>query len=439
MKNEKNQKMLANFLGVAGVLCVGGCELYDKKYHLLTCTLAENNAVEHFCVPQKYSCELGAARTACSWNHFGELGKNEEFTEALWSLPCPEGTEQGSLPPSNLNDCGGESPASAGASASNGGSGGSTGETGDATGDPTEGMEDPVWLCSLRSPGKCADVSPDDALAALIDGDPYPANPLLDVCWAPIELDPLPAKKISKCVRRPNQAGAIIACEEDCKALNKSIQDKCVEPDCVVVNAIDCVLDGNVNGLPDSLELPKLLSEVETDWRCADGFDSVPAWEGSSIVLFGSSGSLVVSDGHSAGMTSVEGYLGYTLTNCTDESCTITIDALESVSRHAEGGYTNAAGGGGVFGIERLGFRSRNAFSGLWNKTRGTVSFPAAIVEAQFWADMVYIDGLPVWGGVRVTEIDQIVGSLRSAAGPLTLNLSHNLPEANVTVSLTTR
>lgn len=441
----QTKSTLTIVFALSSAACGGSGSSVDE--HLLTCQVGDT--VREYCIPRPGACYLGAAINECSWNWYGELGQNEQFSAATLSddpVTCPTGALEGILAPNpkNTEDCGGAPPnssATAGGSSATGGGSTSTGggsTSGDpACEDPTGGAQD-TYLCSLLSPTKCVDISPDNHLESEFGADPWPMDPVLDVCWAPIESDPLPAKQISKCQDAASTNDARLACQQDCDAFNKEVVKQCALKGCTVVKEVDCVLDGNVDGEPDAFEGPHEATGECNSWRCPDGFDMLPAWDGSSeFAHFTGSGSMIMNDGHVAGMSSIRGYIGFSLTNCTLSSCDVTVDALEGLTRYAQGGYTDAAGGGGTYEIENMGFRGRTAFSGTWDKARDTVSFPTAVIQAQFWASNVYIDGLPLPYGFEVIEINQVVGSLSSETGPLTLNLSYNLGFGTISVSLT--
>ncbi|MDC0718383.1 hypothetical protein [Nannocystis bainbridge] len=287
----------------------------------------------------------------------------------------------------------------------------------------------------MQSPWKCANLQPDSALAE------YPTYPdpwtdanqlthsLWDNCWSRVEVDGTPYH-YSKCVMGLSEADAASICEDDCKEYRKGMEEACaVDPDCAIVGSIDCDLDGSyvnssgvsITGNPSG-ERPVLKSTL-SGWEC-DGEALLP--KDGAYHQFEGSATLVTPQGDSAGVSSFHGYLGYTLTACSPAQCTLTIDSLVGLTKAVEGGYSDAAGAGGLFEVQHMGFQTIAPFTGTWNRSRGTVTFPDATMNTQFWADAVIVDGTPVTSGYGAynVETDQLVGSLRATDAPLTLNLT---------------
>ncbi len=214
--------------------------------------------------------------------------------------------------------------------------------------------------------------------------------------------------------------------------------ERCPALGCDVLTAVDCELSNAM----DTQEEPALAADNTMLWECSaatkdDGM--LPVWGmQSELTLFEGRGAMVLSDGTYTGISSIGGYLGYTLTNCDTATCTITVDAFESLTRHIEGTYTDAAGGNGDYELDDVGFRAKNAFTGTWYKARQTVAFPNTSVDAALWGGQGQIDGVGLWVGSQTLQIDQITGSLASISDPLTLNFAFNWVDGTVTMSVTT-
>jgi hypothetical protein len=309
------------------------------------------------------------------------------------------------------------------------------------TDDTTDGDDELVdYICAKNAHLKCADLYPDAGL-----GDDYPTDVLLDECWGAISPDS--NVHWSPCVKAPAGPGGYDVargkCEELCNArmdvIETSMKNACggaFNPNCRIETEIDCVLDGPMN----SWDRPFKLSE-SPGWECEGGTDMLPAHLGvSDFTLFEGSGTVITPDGITAGMSGVLGFVGYTLSDCNSDECTLTIDALQGLTYSVEGGFVDAAGSGGTYKFEQMGFQGRNVITGTWSKVRGIVSFPSASLDVQFWVGAVTVDGVPISSelNVHTISVDQIVGNLQSETDPLTLNFSHNTPFGTISVSLTT-
>lgn len=312
------------------------------------------------------------------------------------------------------------------------------------TTDPTTGGSgEDVYLCSLRTHEKCADLIPDDALGAL-EPDWYdgahgnlPNNSSWDACWVKVNQNfGNPGQKhFARCAHAADESAARLKCEANCQMRNTFLDDLCVGPGCTY-NAINC----NLNPLEDPDDTPKLLSENTSTWECEPGGMIIPVWGGDTdLVLFDADGTMVLGDGTTASLLNVVGYLGFETTNCTATTCDLVIDALEGLSTNSAGYFMDAAGTSAPYSLKGFGFRASSVVTGQWDKIRGTVSFPTTTLAARFWADLLVYDGVELWPGTQTIEIDQIVGSLTDEDGPLTLNLAYNSALGTANVSLTTR
>lgn len=328
---------------------------------------------------------------------------------------------------------------------------GNTSEGTSGTTDPTGGAEEEeVYLCSQQSPWKCANLQPDNALVGYpLFPDPYDDindsnRSLRDSCWISVNPDAPPYR--SRCTKALSQNDAVTKCQDDCQAYKDALEETCAgDAGCDLVTPIDCNLDGSyvnssgqsIVGDPDG-EKPVKKSLV-SGWEC-DG--ELLALSDGPFNQFEAYATLVTPQGATAGVSSLRGYLGYKLPGCASNAstCTITIDTLVGFTSSIAGRYSERSGAGGVFEVQQMGFQSTAPFTGTWNRTRGTVTFPAALVNAQFWSRGVLIDSTPVTSeyGAYSIETDQIVGTLADG-GPLSLNLFLDLPFSGaVSVSLRT-
>ncbi|WAS96786.1 hypothetical protein [Nannocystis punicea] len=442
------------------VLVVPGCSPPEYQRHII-CEykdpVTQETETKEYCVvaeplcwndPKPNDTEL------CSWNWFGDDAHQGDMTVLTADQVgnCSgSGIPRGNFPvwyyPAKSKGCVGQEPGN-----SSGGSGQTSATSGgDSTTEPTTtaptttdtettgGLNDGpgTYYCSLRSPHKCANISPDDALG----NDPYNRDPGLypedddyDACWTSTVNLLAGQKKLSKCVVAQSQADAKSKCEDGCTNFNDSLTMACANAGCSVPKYVDCIFEGDwtdelnnddIDG--DEQEEPWKIDLVDAnDWQC----DGEPLIIGDGpFTQFEGSGTIITPDGHSAGMTGVQGFLSYSLSNCTATTCTITIDTLVGLTGHAEGGYTDAAGSGGTYELQQIGFQSRVPFSGTWDKIRKNITFPTDVMQAQFWGGPVLIDGVSVTdnGGVLNAELDQLVGSLQSTTGPLTLNMTYQM------------
>ncbi len=350
------------------------------------------------------------------------------------------------------NNGGGGGGGGSGTPTTSDGSAGTSGSTGDATGstgDTTGGPGDmKTYLCSKQAAHQCADLFPDNAFG-ISQNDPYtdpndPLSSLWDECWSAV--NPNPPKHKSKCVDALNSGDALTQCQDRCGEFKTAMADLCKAPDCEILRDVDCLLNGTylaADGMVvvgDPMGEQPVLLEGEPSWEC-DGPPLQPLLvDPGSLHAFEGTGVMITPEGVSVGMSGLRGYLSYSLSSCDAVTCTITIDALVSTTVHTEGGYTDAAGSGGVYILDGTGFWSSAPFSGTWYKERGTIAFPTATVSLDFWAGSAVVDGVGVAenAGPYPAEIDQVVGSLRSTQGPLTLNLNYEMPMSG-TVSLSLR
>jgi len=444
-------------LGVAGCTQDPGAGLYDQAYRL-TCESA--GVTRTFCIVEGKLCKVPTSPQACSWNIYNDLDHTENFqyTNIAYEDCAPE-WEEGRFPPVENSTCGGAGGGSGGGGDTGSPTGGPepTGGSEDSTGGSTGGSGKDVYLCALNVPTKCADLLPDDILAGFggTYKDPYidpniPDDTEKDACWGAINVNAPPENILAPCVEAETANQARSICDSLCNTYQDDIDLK-VEaicgmnnPNCKVVTEVDCAMDGQVGAPPaaDSQDAPAKLSE-NPGWAC-DGPVMVPAWEGTSeFRLFEGSATLVTADGVTIGTNSLTGFVGYTLPSCAAAAteCQIDFDALQLLTREITGGYMDATGDGGKYALERAGLQALNSFSGTWYKSRGTIVFPTAVIEAQIWGGTASLNEDPIPGefGVSVVEVDQIVGDLASAGGPLILNLSYQVPEGTATLSLQTQ
>jgi hypothetical protein len=471
------------------VLTVGGCAT-PENYTILTCKWKEGTGddailrTETYCYQNQGLCKsnMPDAVDFCAWNVFSSMDPEdvEKFSSTdgfagygaefdgddndRWQEPSclgdgsgePTHRESKKFPPYPNrpdNECysdsgggsgggSGQSSVSATAPTTSAGTDSTTGSTTGSTTDDSSTTESTgggleKYICSTQSPWKCANLQPDNALTE------YPSYPdpwaepnqsthaLWDACWSKVNTGGSP--HLSKCAMAVSPEEATTICQDDCKEYRTMLEEACAgDPDCDVSTTIDCDLDGtyvNSSGMPISGDVggekPVLKSNVPS-WEC-DGEALVGG--GGSYHQFEGSATLVTPQGDSAGVGSFRGYLGYTLSGCTATECTITVDALVGLTKAVEGGYSDAAGAGGLFEVQGMGFQTTAPFSGTWSRVRDTVTFPDATMSTQFWADAVLVDGTPVTSGygAYTIETDQIVGSLRTDDGPLSLNLTIDL------------
>lgn len=464
---------------VSSVFSAFGCGP-AKNYTILTCRWTVDGVLQEktFCYHDTGVCNsfYPSSQEFCAWNvfhseaaedvaKFGGVGGFAGSTEPQSDSCLNDGStdqESKDFPPSTTpkSSCNAEFEGGSGGGGGGGSSasatvpttGGETGETTDdttSTTDTTGGGEE-RYFCSTQSPWKCANVQPDNALVGYptypdpyVDANDSPHYALWDTCWSAVNANSPPFK--SKCVDAVSELAARNQCQLDCGAYKMDMEETCADDaTCDLVAGIDCNLDGSyinsdgmaIVGDPEGEQPVK--KSLLTGWEC-DG-EPVKVNEGP-FKHFEGSATLVTPQGVSAGVGSFRGYLGYKLSGCTPSTCTVTIDTLVGLTRAVEGGYSDAAGMGGLFEVQQMGFQSTVPFTGTWNRSRKTVTFPDAVMSNQFWASAVLVDGIPVTSGygAYTVETSQVVGTLITDDGPLALNFVLDLPLSGVvSVSLRT-
>jgi len=444
-----------------------GCS--GENYAVLECKwLDENDEVKtaHFCYFADGLCKNSAPgpQEWCAWNVFhsedpediskfsnpdGFAGYQWQEGECFDDYQMSKGYPPSNEPKGSCNDGPGGGSGSGPTSDSNTQPTTSEGESSDPTTDGTTGDDD-VYFCSPQSPWKCANLVPDDALAAdnLSYPDPYtdPDDPLSstwDACWSAVDPDESPY--VSKCVHAVSDPDARTKCQAWCNEYRIAMEDACdQDPDCTVHTTIDCALDGTyVNNMGQQVvgdlggEQP--VKKAMLPGYACDG-EAAALGEGP-FVQFVASASLVTPEGISADVGDIRGFLSYELSECTLFTCKITIDTLIGLTGAVEGGYTDSEGVGGMFEVHGMGFQTTAPFSGVWNRLFKKVYFPDCAVDTEYWAEAVHVEGLPITSGYRwySAEIDDVVGKLKTKHGPLSLTLKLDLPESGmVSMSLYT-
>lgn len=433
------------------LLCVS-CSPGESLYHqawLVTCPNNVTDTIHEYCIEVQQTCTQPAHAQICSWNWYNDVSLTENFTNptAEKSDCVGKGYTMGHYP--NI----GESPGCSGqgAGVSGGGSGSpTTGEpttgaptTGESTGETDGGNQ--IYLCSLSSAKKCANLLPDNVLGT---DHYYDSDPLLDDCWVKVNTESA-TPSYSKCAEAPDLSAAKMICEKNCKdkmaALLTAMKNTCGwteeggwPPGCQLVAEADCDIDeyDEMAGQDDPDDIVALASE-HSSFEC----DGPPLTEESSeeSSLFVGLASVVTPDGYTVGASNVMGTLGYTLSGCDSTTCQITLESLVGLSSVLQGGFTDAAGAGGTCLIREVGFQARNDVSGTWYKERGTIVFPNDSLDLQFWSGLVDLDGLTIPGAPQSTvSVDQLVGNLPTESSPLTLNLSYSDSFGVASFSLTT-
>jgi hypothetical protein len=477
MLTHNHSSKVALFFCISALPAVGCTPQED--FGVLTCKYLDENG---FLVEATFCYDAGGtvcknftpgSQEWCAWNVFAsedpedisKFANPDGFAGLEWQVGSCMGTHQESkdFPPSNTpeSSCNDEHTPNGSASATETPTDGGNDETtieltsttaaDTSSSETTGGESDNVYLCSMQSPWKCANLQPDNALTdSPAYPDPYtdpnePTHTLWDACWSAVNLEGPP---LSKCVEAVSDAEAVTKCQTLCNEYREAMEMECGDDvDCDVVTSIDCVLDGNyinsagqqTNGDPGG-EKPVKKSDLPS-WEC----DGEPVKTGDGpFNLFAGSASLVTPEGVTAGVGNFNGYLGYSLSECGLLHCTITVDTLVGLTSGVEGGYCDAEGMGGLFEAQRTGFQMTAPISGKWHRLTNKVTFPTAVMNFQFWADAVLVDGAPVTPGYGAysTEIDQIVGKLGKLGlkiGPLSLNFVLDLPFSGVvSVSLHT-
>lgn len=433
------------------LLCVG-CnqgEGYLNQQYLVTCPNNVTDTTQQFCIDVQKTCTQPPTNQICSWNWYHDVSLTENFTDptVVKNACVGKGIQMGAYPDIGEADgCSGE-----GAGGSGGGSG--TPTTGDpTTGAPTTGEStgetdggNLVYLCSLSSAKKCANLLPDDALGTDIY---YDENPLRDHCWAKVNTESA-TPIYSKCAEAPDVDAAKAICEANCREtmemLTTTMKATCGwteqggwPPGCQLVTDIDCEIDGHdaVTDQDDDDDIVALESE-HPSYEC-DGAHLIEESSEDSSLFLGVA-SVVTPDGYTVGASNVMGTLDYTLSGCNSTTCQITLEGLVGLSSVLQGGFTDASGAGGTYLIQEVGFQARNDVSGTWYKQRGTIVFPNESLDLQFWSGVVDLDGLTVPGVPQSTvSVNQLVGNLPSETSPLTLNLSYSDSFGVASFSLTT-
>ncbi len=320
--------------------------------------------------------------------------------------------------------------------------------TGTDTGD-TGGPDKILYLCSLVSHQKCANILPDNALTS-IEFDPFPIDSAFDACWVPIAENPPPQKQKSYCVEDTSPENAAFKCKASCDSYNAYLAAKCADPDydCSVSLAVDCIQNFAI----DQDDYPHPAADFPDNWECANG-EMLPEWDAlAPLVPFKGVASMILDDGTSTGIKGLDGYLSYKIdfNSCVDYYyCPIEVTALETLRSRIEGSYIDASGGTSDYEIEQIGFRVTSRIQGIWNANTERINFfnvePGGYghepFTGEFWGGLGSVDGSSMWFGSHPIEVHQIVGSLAfpyDDDNPLTLNFTFNLPFGTVFASATT-
>ncbi len=438
----KNLRTCIALSGFASAIFFPGC---TSPHRVLHCVGSETLPTEKqdvtFCI-DRGTCQDTTPAKWCAYNlladedEFAKYNVNVNGWYSEWQGGCsvddpPPGAIAGDAPTS-CNPGGGEG-------GGGGGGGGATGDSTQTTGEsstsetttPTSGESDSAttgeeeikWLCSRYSPTNCQ---------AQIGGDNVPGPP----CWteAPFE---------SVCIFG-TEAKAIEFCQADCLARDSSLLDRCNDEN---EPGNSCSIDdqGEVNDhgkmdcnlTDENNEGPVPVSEYLT-WTCVPG-TPMKLSQGAPLHPFQATGGVVFSDGTSASVQDIRGYIGYSTSNCVSGVCDFTIDALEGFRADFSGYYTDASGAVGTYDLNGADFQLVSAVvRGKWYSSRGTIVVSSSLLDAAFWLEDGVIDSTPLpMTTFPVMAIDQIVGSLRPG-GALTLNLSYTWDGGVVYISLTT-
>ncbi|MBZ5709763.1 hypothetical protein [Nannocystis pusilla] len=260
----------------------------------------------------------------------------------------------------------------------------------------------------------------------------HPEDAQYDACWTSVvELD-MAKPQYSVCVANAiDEDDAASDCETLCNDFNTLVKDACTEPDCDVLELVDCVLsDGawtDASGMSytnDTLEHPAKVGS-DPDMTC-DG-EPIVVQDGDKDPFVGGV-SFTTPEGMTASIGEFRGLIGHSLSNCNTTTCDIVIHTLVTPTTNLSGAYADATGNGGLFTLGGVGFQALEPFSGVYYNTRGSLVFPTAEMNGQAWYRSLTLDGMPISSGHETipAPITQIVGS-RTSSGAIVLNLTYNL------------
>lgn len=147
--------------------------------------------------------------------------------------------------------------------------------------------------------------------------------------------------------------------------------------------------------------------------------------------------SLVTDEGGSTVSTGNDAYLAYVVDNCTPTACDIEISSVLIPYKDYTGTFHDASGAPYSWQVAGVSLDLLAPVRGTVD-FRGTVTFPAASFELWLATGAVQFGGMPFdsIAGLNLS-VDQVVGSYQN--GVLTLNITYNTIDANVSISLTTR
>jgi hypothetical protein len=283
----------------------------------------------------------------------------------------------------------------------------------DSAGTDSDGPYIEVWLCSESAHENCQDRSGSGILATD------------DQCWST-------SMTTSRCVNAATEAEAEAACECLCDIQDSIYSNACDSPGVCQVDAhFDCAAPYPDN--PKPLGLTTHLCEGNIlNWDAAAGMCP------GNFKPFNASASLILADGTSTAVTGIAGYLHYTVSGCSGDTCDFELDVLEIPAADMTGVYVQAGTVGGTYALEDIALHMKDSVEGTWWSPRQTVTFNGNRFWAKATMTAVSVDSVAIPAGPVTIGTTQVVGDLDPTTSVLTLNFSFAVPGGTASLALTT-
>ncbi|MBZ5708911.1 hypothetical protein [Nannocystis pusilla] len=296
--------------------------------------------------------------------------------------------------------------------------------------DPTDGVFLTTYVCSRVAADTCREVD-------YVDPD-LKIDPNLEWCWQPPYVPPTELP----CVQAYDETEALEKCESFCgkaqtdHANDLAAHNKDIDQSHGGVGKLqfetpqfECTIDGD----PHVLSVWDPVNDGECFYE-----DAYPylTWGGTTGLFAAQASSTFTMNGGSAGNQTILATIGYEITNCVNDICDVTIDALEGVQSDISGIFTAADGSQTTYTLADLDFSLKQTVRGRYYQARGTIVFADSPFVANVRVGSATIGGTAMGTWDQLAVVEQAVGSLRGSS--LVLNLTVNLTQGVFLISFQT-
>lgn len=237
----------------------------------------------------------------------------------------------------------------------------------------------------------------------------------------------------ASCVFAASLEEAEAGCNCLCSITDEVLSDACNTPGtCTVVSGLDC--EAPYPDSPTPLALTNMLCNGKPMIAA-----SAAAMCPNNYQLFDASATLALADGTSTAITNVVGYLSYTVENCADDACDLTVSVLEIPTLDLSGVYFQGTTVAGSYAFDDLAVRMKGTLVGTWTPSRETVTFGGDPFWAAATMSALSVDSFALPAEPITFGTNQIVGNLTPAKLEFTLNFSFPVPGGRASLSLSTR